>query len=132
MKMRKFTRNLILSLMAVVMVIGLSGCANKVEAYVSENLDTIQSEAQKYENDNVSIQIFARDNSIVYAFQLKGTPTGSEDLKTAFDAVLNNEQTIDSAKAAYNSYKEQVPEIESLVFEYYTVDAQLITSKAYN
>lgn len=129
-------KNIGIFLLTVILVFSIAACGEKpveepetspeVLAFVEMISDAA---AEQGTNDILSCKLTAKGNSVVYQYTYKNIPEFSEEQKAKLDEGLAEAEEM--ALEAFKLLKAEVPEVGSLIYEYYETDGDFITSKEY-
>lgn len=98
-----------------------------VEDFIEQNKSTFDTLNKTLENSGISLEIFARDNSLVYSYKYTMDTVKNNDAtkKSLETAMKSQESTFNSA---FQSVKAIVPDAKSVIVEYLDSKGELIKS----
>ncbi len=101
-----------------------------MEEYLTAVQPEIDAQMAELEAQGLSIELQARDNSLVYSYTYTVEIEDLEAAKTTLDT--NLEATAGTFELIYDSLILAVPSATSIIVEYYAMDGSLITSAEFN
>lgn len=101
-----------------------------VEDFIEQNKSTFDTLTKTLEDSGISLEIFARDNSLVYSFKYT-TDTIKNDEATKKSLEKSNKAQENTFKNALQSVKTLVPSTKSLIVERLDSKGEVILSYEY-
>ena len=133
--MKKLVKILMALTLVAAMALSFAACGDTTEVAekpvveanpaVAEYVENGRGDVQAVSNETISMDIEARGNSVVYI--CKYNEVGySDELKAALkEQEVSMKESLDEA---LTSIKSECPEVESVIYEYYSNDDKLVYS----
>lgn len=99
---------------------------NTVKEYVESNKESFQAYKESMGGTGLGLDIYARDNSLVYSYRYSFDIDDIESVKETLEQGF--EATKDTYQLTFKAVKSEVPTVESVILEYLDKDGTLITS----
>ena len=125
-----FKRAVLLCL-AGVMLLSLCSCAmSEQERAVADYVESVEKLVEsEMSTESYTCEIEARKTALVYKYTLLGVDNIPEDKKADIEEMATSLD--ESALSWLEEIKAEVPEVESVIYEYYEEDGDLIVSREF-
>lgn len=112
----------------------LAGCGEKeptepnakIVEYVEQVRNTTEAESAV---DGASCELEVRGNSLVYRFTVEAITEATDEQKKTIEGYYDDNKEL--FEAAHVFIRQACPEIESVIYEYYTADGNVFVSKEF-
>ena len=120
--------------LSLIAVFALAGCGEKaptepnakIVEYVEQIRNTTEAESAV---DGASCELEVRGNSLVYRFTVDAITEATDEQKKTIEGYYDDNKKL--FEAAHVFIREACPEIESIIYEYYTSNGTVFASKEF-
>ncbi len=100
-----------------------------ISDYIDMNYDAMYAQHGDLEAEGMTLEIFERDNALVYHFEFVDAFETADSHNYAIDQLaLTLESNSDNYTAIFENLASYVPSAELVVVEYFTVDGEMLST----
>ena len=101
-----------------------------LEAYIAGIQSEIDEMTAAMAAEGMSIEILARENSLVYSYKYQEDVADAETMRAALEEATEAQASV--FQALYTQLKGDIPALESITVEYLAADGTVLSSSAFN